>query len=137
MDLSRLSADLDRDEGLRLKPYVDSVGKITIGRGRNLTDRGISVVEAEFLFQHDLIGAITDARRFPWFDTLHPVRQAVVVNMLFNLGASRFRPFVKLIAALDRGDYDQAAAEMLDSKWAADVGTRAHRLAREMRTGSP
>jgi lysozyme len=62
-------------------------------------------------------------------------RQDVVLNMLFNLGLPKFLAFRKMIEALRLANYDQAATEMLDSKWAIQVGIRAKELAEIMRTG--
>ena len=79
-------------EGVRLRAYVDTVGKMTIGCGRNISDKGISFAEAMMLLDHDLDEAITDlSGSFPWFLTLDAVRQRVLVDMRLNLGPSRFR----------------------------------------------
>ena len=128
--------ELVRDEGLRLFSYLDTVGKWTIGVGRNLTDKGISSREAFDLLDHDLDECVTDlAGSFPWFVTLDAVRQRVVCNMRFNLGPSRFRQFKQTIAAIAAGDYVKASEQMIKSKWASQVGQRAQRLARMMATG--
>lgn len=135
MTLTAIFKQLVAHEGLRLKPYPDTVGKLTIGYGRNLSDRGISKDEAELLLMHDLQEAIAAAGTYPWFAGLDPVRQRVVVDMLFNLGATKFRKFVGTIAAIASGDYVKASAHMLNSLWARQVGARATRLARMMATG--
>ena len=130
-----LREQLKRDEGVVLTPYRDSVGKLTIGVGRNLDDVGISQAEADFLLDNDI-----DRTRFsildraPWANSLSECRQAVVVNMVFNLGIGGFLKFKNTIAALKRGAWETAARGMLDSKWATQVGPRAHRLAKQMRT---
>ncbi len=126
---------LTRDEGLRLKPYVDTVGKVTIGVGRNLTDVGISEAEALVLLRNDIARATTDALTFPWFGSLDPARKAVVVSMIFNMGLPRFRGFANTIRSIEAGDYHDAAKRMLQSLWARQVGKRAERLAATMRTG--
>ena len=129
--------ELVADEGLRLKPYLDTVGKWTLGVGRNLSDKGISSREAFDLLDHDLNECVADlAGEFPWFVKLDAVRQRVVVNMRFNLGPSRFRQFKQTIAAIAAGDYVKASEQMLKSKWASQVGQRAQRLARMMATGA-
>lgn len=133
-DDPRLTAQLLDHEGLRTSLYTDTVGKLTIGVGRNLSDVGISKTEALFLLRGDLDAAIRDCERFPWFEALSPVRQRVVVDMRFNLGPSRLRTFTRTLAAIGRGDYETAAAGMLASKWARQVGRRAQRLATMMRT---
>lgn len=139
-DRALLRAQLERDEGLRLTPYVDTVGKVTIGIGRNLDDTGISPLEARFLLENDIDRAVRDlAAAFPWFATLDPVRQAVLVNMCVNMGIGNetrgLRSFRHTLAAIARGDYDDAAQRMLASKWRRQVGKRAERLAQQMATG--
>lgn len=124
---------LKRDEGVREKPYYDSVGKISIGVGRNLDDKGLRPDEIRFLLKNDIEEALADARKFSWFPRLDRPRQRVIVNMIFNLGAPRFRNFKKMLAALEKQDYIKASEEMLDSKWARQVGVRAQRLADIMR----
>ena len=125
-----------KHEGLRLKPYRDPVGKLTIGYGRNLDDIGISQSEALVLLGNDIGWATKAARRmFEKFDDLNGVRQAVLIDMAFNLGEARLGKFFKMIAAVKSGDFEKAADEMLSSKWAHQVGTRALENARLMRTG--
>jgi lysozyme len=127
---------LKRDEGLRLKPYRCTAGKLTIGYGRNLDDRGISQQEAETLLRNDVADAYAECRReFPWFSGLDEAREAIVVSMVFNLGMAKFKGFHNTIAAIARGDYQDAASRMLQSRWAQQVGNRAIRLAAAMRTG--
>lgn len=134
-DRQRLRAQLVLHEGLRLKPYTDTVGKLTIGIGRNLTDVGISREEAYVLLEHDIDACLVDLQTFPGFAQLDPVRQRVLVDMRFNLGPSRFRGFKRTLAAVAAGDYAAAAAGMRASKWSQQVKTRAVRLARMMETG--
>jgi lysozyme len=127
---------LIRDEGVRLKPYVDTIGKITIGCGRNLTDVGISYAEAMLLLDDDIDAAVRDLAGFPWFPPLDDVRQRVIVSMRFQMGAVGFRKFKATIAAVESGDYVKAAEQMLRSKWAREQAPlRARRLARMMATG--
>ena len=117
-------------EGVSPLPYQDSVGKITIGIGRNLTDRGLSVDEVEMLFANDmrLAAEILDIWLADW-RALSPNRQAALLSMAFNLGGPRLSTFVKLRAALVACDYPAAAAEALNSKWAKQVGRRAQQIA--------
>jgi lysozyme len=123
-------------EGTRLKPYVDTVGKMTIGVGRNLTDRGISQEEAQLMLQNDLL-EVRDAlrRNLPWTATLDVIRYSVLQDMSFNLGIAGLLKFAKFLAFVQHGDYEAASAEMLRSKWAKQVVSRAIRLAEMMRTG--
>ena len=123
-------------EGLRLKPYTDTVGKTTIGVGRNLTDKGLSFGEAEILFTHDLEEHEMDlVGAYPWVLALDAVRYAVMVDMAFNLGISRLSGFRVTLSSVEGGDYQQAAEEMLQSKWARQVKTRAVRLSEMMASG--
>lgn len=141
--MRELTEMLKRHEGTgpvrngRMMPYRDSEGLLTIGYGRCIERVGISMVEGEVLLEHDIRRAQSDClRSFPWFSSLNEARQAVVVSMVFNLGLAGFRGFRKTIALLERGDYFAAADEMLDSKWARQVGFRADELAEIMRSGT-
>lgn len=135
-DRSVLMAELTRDEGRRLKPYVDTVGKTTIGVGRNLTDVGISDAECDTLLSNDIDRTVAWLdRNLPWWRQLDPVRQRVVVNMAFNMQGGLLT-FTNTLAAMKRGDYAAAADGMLASKWAGQVGARATRLAAMMRSGA-
>jgi lysozyme len=127
---------LIRHEGLRLKPYLDTKKKLTIGVGRNLDDVGITRDEAWALLNNDIARVRREVKRaFPWFSKVNPVRKDVVLNMVFNLGLQRFRGFRKAIAAIKAQDWDEAARQMLDSRWASQVGRRARELAAMMRRG--
>lgn len=135
-DRAQLVADLERDEGVRAFPYTDTVGKLTIGVGRNLTDRGLTADEIRYLLQNDIAIAIDDLNRgIPWWERLDGVRRQVLVNMCFNLGWPRLHGFVRTLAAIRRGDYVAAAQGMRESLWAQQVGARAERLAQMMETG--
>jgi lysozyme len=121
---------LTKHEGVRLTPYRDTVGKLTIGIGRNLDDVGISRAEADYLLANDVRTAqATLTTAFPWFVSLTPVRQDVLVNMCFNMGIGRLKGFKKMLVAMEQGDTLTACHEMLDSKWAHQVGQRANDLA--------
>jgi lysozyme len=134
--LSLLQKQLILHEGVRLKPYRCTAGKLTIGIGRNLDDVGISQEEALGLLRGDIARAIAAVRtELPWIDRLDDIRQRVLVDMCFNLGIDGLLAFKQTLAAIAGGDYDRAATEMLNSRWAAQVGERARRLARMMRTG--
>ena len=123
-------------EGLVLKPYKDSVGKLTIGVGRNLDDNGIRPDEADLMLTNDIKSAELDIENnFNFYKDLSHIRQFVLIDMVFNLGISRLLGFKKMISALNLGDYRTAANEMLDSKWATQVGKRATDLAKMMIDG--
>ena len=122
-------------EGLRLKPYRCTAGKLTIGVGRNLEDKGISHHEALFLLRNDIVEVTAQLERFDWFRALGPVRRKVLIDMCFNLGIQGLLGFKQMIEALKRGDYETAADEMVNSRWYRQVGERGRRLERMMRTG--
>jgi lysozyme len=127
---------LMRDEGFRAKPYKDRKGVLTIGYGTNL-EHGITADEAMFLLESRIAVAVFDCQRsLPWFWQLDVVRQSVLVQMRYQLGLSGLLGFRQMVKALERGDLETAADEMLDSAWAReDSPARAHRLAHAMRTG--
>ena len=128
---------LIRHEGLRLKPYQDTVGKLTIGVGRNLDDVGITHQEAMALLDNDIQTARSELLNcYPWVKHLDQTRQDVLVNMVFNLGLPRFSGFRKMLVALQENNYDRAAQEMLESRWARQVHGRAYELANIMQGDS-
>jgi len=131
-----LIAMVARHEGFRAKPYRDTQGVWTVGYGRNLQDVGIRPDEARLMLENDLTVAMNDARfLFDDFGALSPNRQRVLVNMAFNIGRNRLAGFKQMWAALEREDYHAAAAEMMNSRWAKQVGKRAKELAKIMREG--
>jgi len=132
--MSRAEDMLIEDEGMKLKPYNDTVGKLTIGVGRNLDDNGISEDEALYLMHNDLDSLNAELIKLEWYQELDEVREDVILNMAFNLGLPRLLGFKKMIKALKDKDYVKAAEEMLSSKWATQVKKRAFRLAEMMRT---
>ena len=134
MELDQIKQELLQFEGLCLKPYFCSAGKLTIGVGRNLEEVGITKDEALYLLQNDLHRASRELENeLPWTRKLPAEAQCVLVHMLFNLGLKGLLGFKKLLAALQQGDYCGAAQEMLQSKWAGQVGQRAQLLARRMK----
>ncbi len=136
-NLQLLHAELMRDEGLRLKPYKDTRGHLTIGIGRNLEAIGISVEESHFLCLNDIERAEATLHiQCPWWNQLDPVRQRVLMNMTFNLGIEKLLGFSQFLEALQNHDYASAANAMQHSLWATQVKGRAFRLAGMMRTGT-
>ncbi|SOB60621.1 Lysozyme [Pseudodesulfovibrio profundus] len=133
--MQQLTEQLKRHEGLRLKPYRCTAGKLSIGFGRNLDDKGINEGEAETMLWRDVAEARALLERHSGFLRLDEVRQAVLINMCFNLGISRLMQFQKMWRAISYEDWEQAAAEMLDSRWAKQVGDRATELAAQMKSG--
>lgn len=130
-----LVEQLIRHEALRLLPYMDTVGKITIGVGRNLSDVGISEPEAMILLDNDIDRVLADLANFAFYDTLDPVRQRVLADMRFNLGPTGFRGFRRLLAAVADGDFATADKSMANSMWATQTKGRAVALRAMMRTG--
>lgn len=123
-------------EGEERFPYVDTVGKITIGVGRNLTDRGLSRDEVRFLLKNDIDLCKADLdMHLPWWRNLNEVRQRVLIDMCFNLGITRLMGFKTTLALIEAGEYQAASLQMLRSKWAKQVKGRALRLAKMMEEG--
>jgi lysozyme len=136
MDSATLLDELKRDEGVRLKPYRCTAGRLTIGVGRNLDDVGISLEEAEALLRNDVAKVCAELDRdLPWWKGLDGVRQRVLANMVFNLGIGGLLKFTTTLGFIQRGNYLAAAQAMLMSRWAKQVGPRAERLALMMRDG--
>ncbi len=124
-NLRRLENLLELHEGYRQHPYKCTAGKVTIGIGRNLDDIGISPEEARYLLRNDIRIAKEQCKQsFPWFDDLDQVRKDAIVNMCFNIGITRLKGFKKMLSALSLNDFQKAAEEALDSKWAKQVGRR-------------
>jgi lysozyme len=128
---------LIQHEGYREKPYKCTAGKLTIGVGRNIEDNGLRADEIMLMMDNDIAEceAVLSDRIFIWGE-LNEVRQAVLVNMMFNLGWPRLSGFKKTIEAVERKDFTSASQEMLDSRWALQVGERANELSRLMAAGS-
>jgi lysozyme len=136
-DFDKLRHQLIRHEGLRLKPYKDSVGILTLGVGRNLEDRGITTSEALMLLEHDIELCVVDlSKAFAWFGPLDPMRKRVWIDLCFNMGISRLKGFTSTIAAMARSDYQSAAAHLQDSKWFTQVGKRGPWICQALRTGA-
>ncbi|MCP4984677.1 MAG: glycoside hydrolase family protein [Colwellia sp.] len=123
------------DEGLKINPYRDTEGWLTIGIGRCLDKKGITKDEAIYLARNDVNEVIDKLNRIKGYKGLTNHRQKVIVNMTFNLGFSGVMKFRKMWNAIEKSDFDLASKEMLNSKWATQVGNRAKRLANEMRSG--
>lgn len=129
------TAQLREDEGLRSLPYQDTQGHWTVGIGHNL-ETPLPRAVIELLFQYDVLAATEAAIQVtPTWVQLTPARQTVLRDMAFNLGRAGLEEFYRMYQALAREDYALAAVEMLDSRWARQVGQRAQRLARQMETG--
>jgi lysozyme len=135
-DMTSLEDQLIDHEGLELSLYKCTGDKWTIGVGRNLDDRGITEDEARYLLKNDI--AIVEEellRAKPSVADLDAVRQRVLVDMGFNLGLPILLKFQNMWAAIEDEDWIDTAEQMLDSRWAKQVGRRAARLADAMRSG--
>ena len=132
-----LASLLMRHEGCRRHPYTDSTGHITIGVGRNLTDRGLNDAEITLLLENDmrLARAIADQLFGADFASASPPRQLALLSMAFNLGGPRLAGFVEMRRAIARKDWPAVADAALDSLWARQVGPRATELARMLEQG--
>ena len=131
----QLARDLERDEGRERFLYPCTAGKLTVGVGHNIEDRGLPGPVIDLLLDLDIDIAVKDCERFDWWERLSPNRQRAMVNMAFNLGQGKLIGFRRMLAALDRDDYRTAAKEMRDSQWAKQTGARAERLAVLMERG--
>lgn len=122
-------------EGWKNFPYVDTVGKITIGCGYNLTDRGMDDDWINSQYERDVCYFYNQLNQFPWFLNMNIDRQIVLVDMCF-MGWKHFLTFRRMMTCLANYDYLNASKEMLNSKWAIQCPERAKQLAHAMLTGS-
>ena len=135
-DYQRLLDEVRTAEGLRLKAYQDSVGVWTIGYGTNLQELEIDRATAETWMLDKLTECAQEATTFPWYAGLSGARQCAIIELIYNLGLTKLRRFVRFLAAMEAADYVTARLELLDSKWRVDVGEfRAHRIANAILVG--
>ena len=138
--LTQATSQIKSDEGLVLHAYKDSLGFLTIGYGR-LIDKtkggGITQQEAEYLLSHDIAYKLGQLyAQLPWIDKLNNARKGVLLNMAFQLGVAGLMGFKNTLAKIEAGDYEGAAENMLQSKWATQTPARAKRMAEQMRLGT-
>ena len=136
--MKRLLEMLKRHEGVKSHVYLCSAGYETIGVGRNISKSGLgmSADEIDYLLENDILRVIKElSSEYPWFKDLDDVRKDAMIDISFNLGATRLRGFKKALAAMEVADHTLAAKEFLDSKWSRDVKGRAHELASMIETG--
>ena len=134
--LDRLKEQIKLHEGVEKKVYLDTEGIETIGVGRNLRDRGLSNDEIEYILDNDI--AICEEElinNFEWYPELDEIRKRVLIDMVFNLGMPKLKQFAKMLSAVELKDWPEAASQMLDSRWAEQVGSRATRLSEMMESG--
>lgn len=131
----KLKALLIKHEGYSKYGYIDTVGKITVGIGFNVTDRGMDDDWIDTRYNKD-VDFFLDflSNKFPWFNTLNGARQCALIDMCF-MGAEKFITFKKMLTALEKGDFERAAMEVIDSKYESEVHQRAHDIANIIRTG--
>jgi|TARA_B110000902_G_scaffold28571_1_gene30958 lysozyme len=135
MDMVRLRETITRHEGSRLQMYQDSLGIWTIGVGHNIQEKGISPKVMELMLDEDLEEAISELKRSVSFFSKMPQQvQEALVNLSFNMGIPRLMQFKKTLALLREGDFESAADELLDSRYAEQVGRRALEIADMIRT---
>lgn len=130
---------IKRHEGYREKVYMDSVGVPTGGYGHAFLDGSpLPALVCELLFEQDYATAVKDYEILANREglDLDNTRRAVLINMLFNMGIVRVSKFKKMLSALATKQWGLAADEMLNSKWASQVGHRAKELSDIMRKGA-
>jgi len=131
-----LKEQLIRHEGLRLTVYDCPAGYKTVGVGRNLEGKGITEEEAMYLLDNDIKDFQESlSKELPWFDSLDECRKNILTNMAFNLGVSGLLKFKNTLAAVENKNWGEAASQMLESRWADQVGSRATELSELMKTG--
>lgn len=136
--MSKLTDQLRIHEGVRSHFYRCTSGLATIGVGRCIEEGslGLSDDEIDYLLENDIKRCKQELITFSWFIDLDSVRQDAMVNLCFNLGFSRLSLFTNALAAMADSNYDRAAMEFLDSKWARQVGKRSEDVAHMIRTGT-
>ena len=136
MNYDILLEQLKDFEGLELKAYQCTAGKTTIGLGRNLDDYGSTEEEAYYLAKNN-INELEDEldRAIPWWRQLDDARQRALINLSYNVGTTTLLKFKKTLQYLEDGSYEEAAKEVLDSRWADQVGRRAIFISNVFLTG--
>jgi len=137
MNIQRLRQTITKHEGIELKPYRCTSDKLTIGVGRNIEDRGISHETAMQMLDEDIDICINELQQTVsyWNDLPSRVKEGLI-NLCFNMGISRLMAFKKTFGFLREGMYDKAASELLESRYANQVGQRAIDVANMIREGA-
>lgn len=131
----RVRRRIRQHEGYRQFPYKDTVDVLTIGIGRNLEAKGLNHDEVELMFNNDFRDAEQAAASLDCWTRCNEVRRGVLVEMVFQMGLGGVLTFEKFLAAAEDEDWEEAADEMLDSRWARQTPRRARTLADTMRNG--
>ena len=134
MDLTQVRKRLIEHESLKLMPYHCTAGKLTIGVGRNLDDRGISQATAEQMLEEDIDIVLDElAKALPFWEELKWNYKESLVDLAFNMGVPRLMMFKRMLAAIEADEPEKASAELLDSRYASQVGKRAQNIAALLR----
>ena len=137
--MSQLLDMLMKHEGVETHAYTDTVGKLTIGVGRNIDPvggLGLSKKEIAYLLQNDVDRVEQElVNSIPWVEHIEWERMDALVNICFNLGLPRFLKFKKALAAAEDQNWELCADEFMDSRWSSQVGQRAVELTTLLRTG--
>ncbi len=121
MDLNKLKISVSKHEDLKLKAYHCPKGRITIGYGRNLQDRGITPLEAQTMLERDLLDTKLELEvSIKFFHRLDDIRQNVLIEMGYNMGVPNLLEFKNTLKFMEKGDFINASIEMLDSQWHRD-----------------
>lgn len=129
MNYTRLREVLTNHEDLKYKPYKCTAGKLTIGIGHNLDDRGVSPAVVDLMYEEDVTEVVADLKIiFTNFDDLPDDIQIVLADMRFQLGAGRFRKFKKMITAVKQSNWSEMIIQMKDSSWYKQTTNRANDL---------
>jgi len=144
MDINKLREQLKIDEGVKYEVYDDHLGYKTFGIGHLVkasdeeygaaVGTPVSEERVNSIFDEDVKIFISESEKlFPNLESMPREAQQVIVNMCFNMGAPRLAKFKKFIAAMNDEDWATASIEMLDSRWADQVGDRANRLSNRIK----
>jgi len=135
--LKEILESIRSHEGLKLEPYECTEGKLTIGYGRNLEDKGISLVEAEIMLNNDVTDVYTELlQKVDYFDILPIHVQSVLIEMAYQMGVSGLFKFKQTLLHIQNNDFESASVEMLISKWAKQTPKRAQTLSNLMKGGN-
>jgi len=119
--------------------YKCSAGYWTLGIGRNVDVNGglgLSDDEVDYLLENDIARVIKElSLEYSWFNDLDDVRRDAMIDISFNLGATKLRKFILALDAMEKADYTTAAEEFLDSDWSRTVKGRSIELASMIATG--
>lgn len=135
-----LRTQIISEEGFRNTAYQDTLGVWTIGVGHTGPEvhDGLTWSDAQVwdALDHDIAKKTNEVvYALPWFGQLNEPRQAVLLQMAFQMGTRGLLQFAKTLAAIHDGKWDEASKAMLLSKWAQQTPNRADRLARQMKSG--